>query len=301
MKKTWLNWSLGLGLLGVFVPTMATAEVDFQEQFSSISYLPKDILPIKKVAISAVNVKVGVHLERLTLLSGEGNTDKKITAGLIAGAMTILGGSGGMDFAEKEPLQEHLPPADAQRIADEIGTMLKDAVNQSGLELVAPETVTATPGYAAVEGETKITTDTEKIKGGMFRPDYFFGYQQVPVLGYKFLNKSASFFGVPSNAAATRVREVAAVPLTLAWSVALVNDRKVMRVRKLSLSFWGQSNGSGEDMQWASIELAPDSLSVPSGESHKNLEYWAAMAPSFADTVKTMVKRAADKFAAAGG
>lgn len=216
--------------------------------------------------------------------------------------MTLLGGRGG-DWAEREPLEEHLPAADAHHIADEIGTILISAVSQAGYELVSPAAVTAAPEYAAVDGDLKITTDTENIKGGMFKPAYFFGYHQVPVLGYKFRKKATFLMGVPSDNTATRVREFTGTPLTLAWSVSIVNDRKVMRVRDLTLTLWGQGNGplsGGDDKPWASIELAPDSLSVSSGESHKNLEYWSALAPGFADAATTMVKRVAERFAAAG-
>ncbi len=304
MKKTRIPLWLGVGLLCALLSTAGRAELSFQEQYANIPYFPKEKLPVKNVALNAVNVKLGVHLERLTLISGEGNMDKKITAGLLAGAMTLLGGVGGGDFAEKEPLEEHLSSADAQHIADEIGTILTQAVQQSGLELVPPETITTAPGYAGVEGESKLTTDTENIKGNLFKPSYFFGYQQVPVLGYKFRKKPSFLFGTPSDNAATRVREIAGTPLTLSWSVSVVNDRKVMRVRELALIFWGQGAGSmsgADDKPWASIALEPDSLNVATGESHKNLEYWSALAPGFTEAAKTMAKRIAEKFAATAG
>jgi hypothetical protein len=57
----------------------------------------------------------------------------------------------------------------------------------------------------------------------------------------------------------------------------------------------------GDDKPWGSVTLEPDSLSTPSGESHKNLEYWAALAPKFSAASREMIKRFADKLAAVGG
>jgi hypothetical protein len=303
MKRASLVLSLGLGLLVACSSSYAADGVALKEQFANVPYFPKEQLPVKKVAISAMNLKLGVHLERLTLLSGEGNTEKKVMSGLLAGAATLLGGGGGIDFADKEPIEDHLPSADAQKIADDIGRLLAEAVSGSGLEMVPVETVTAAPGYAAAEGETKITTDTENIKGSLFKPSYFFGYQQVPVMGYKFRKKPSLFFGMPTDNASARVREIAGVPLTLAWTVSIVNDRKVMRVRELTLNCFGLTSASGstgDDKLWASVSIEPDTISTSSGESHKNLEYWSTMAPKFSDAAKAMAKTVADKFAVAG-
>jgi hypothetical protein len=283
---------------------LAADDLQLKEQFSNVSYIPKERLPIKKVAVSGMNIKLGVHLERLTLISGEGNTDKKVMSGLLAGAATLLGGGrgGGMDFAEKEPIEDHLTSADAQRIANEIGAMLMTAATQNGFDLVPANVVTSAPGYANVEGEAKLTTDTENIKGNLFKPSYFFGYQQVPVMGYKF--RKRGLFGGFSDNASTRVRDIAGVPMTMAWTVSVVNDRKVMRVRELTVNFYGQGFGAmdgGDDKPWASVSLEPDSLSTPSGESHKNLEYWSALAPKFGAASREMIRRFADKLAAVGG
>lgn len=295
--------SLCLGLLVAGSSSYAADGVALKEQFANVPNFPKEQLPVKKVAISAMNLKLGVHLERLTLLSGEGNTEKKVMSGLLAGAVTLMGAGRGIDFADKEPLEEHLSSADAQKIADDIARLLAEAVSASGLELVPPKTVTAAPGYAATEGEAKITTDTENIRGSLFKPSYFFAYQQVPVMGYKFRKKPSLFFGIPTDSASARVREIAGVPLTLAWTVSIVNDRKVMRVNELTLNCFGPAAASGgavDDKLWASVSIEPDSISASSGESHKNLDYWSTMAPKFSDATKAMTKSVADKFAVAG-
>jgi hypothetical protein len=303
MKRPLLVFLAALNLLVICSSATAADEVQMKEQFSNVSYIPKERLPIRKVAVSGMNIKLGVHLERLTLISGEGNTEKKVMSGLLAGAATLLGGGRGrgIDFAEKEPIEDHLTSADAQRIAEEIGNMLMDATTQSGFDLVPASVVTSAPGYVDVEGESGLTTDTENIKGSLFKPSYFFGYQQVPVMGYKF--RKRGLFGGFSDNASTRVREIAGVPMTLAWTVAVVNDRKVMRVRELTVNFYGQGFGAmdgGDDKPWGSVSIEPDSLSTPSGESHKNLEYWSALAPKFGAASREMIKRFADKLAAVG-
>lgn len=304
MKRPLLAILAALNLFAICGTVSAADDLQLKEQFSNVSYIPKERLPIRKVAVSGMNIKLGVHLERLTLISGEGNTEKKVMSGLLAGAATLLGGrggGGGIDFAEKEPIEDHLTSADAQRIADEIGKMLMAAATQSGFDLVPANAVTSAPAYADVEGEAKLTTDTENIKGSLFKPSYFFGYQQVPVMGYKF--RKRGLFGGFSDNASTRVREIAGVPMTMAWTVSVVNDRKVMRVRELTVNFYGQGFGAmdgGDDKPWGSVSIEPDSLSTPSGESHKNLEYWSALAPKFGAASKEMIKRFADKLAAVG-
>lgn len=300
LKRSLYALSLSISLLLPSFSSLAAEEVALKEEVANVPNFPKEKLPLKKVALSSVNVRVGVHLERLTLISGEGNTEKKVLAGVMAGAFSLLGAGRGTDFAEKEPLEDHLTSADAQKIADDIAKLITDAVSANGLELVPPEQITPTPAYAAVEGESKITTDTENVKGNMFKPSYFFGYQQVPVLGYKFRKKQTIFFGVPSDNASTRVREASGVPLTLAWSVSVVNDRKVMRIRELSLSCYGQGPGplsDGDDKIWATVAVDPDTLSVPSGESHQNLAYWATLSPQVSTATHSMMKRMTEKFA----
>jgi hypothetical protein len=301
MRRFLLAFIATLNLFAICGVVMASDDFQLKEQFSNVSYIPKERLPIRKVAVSGMNIKLGVHLERLTLISGEGNTEKKVMSGLLAGAATLLGGGRGIDFAEKEPIEDHLTSADAQRIAEEIGKMLMDAATQSGFDLVPASVVTGAPGYADVEGESGLTTDTENIKGSLFKPSYFFGYQQVPVMGYKF--RKRGLFGGFSDNASTRVREITGVPMTMAWTVSVVNDRKVMRVRELTVNFYGQGFGAmdgGDDKPWGSVSIEPDSLSTPSGESHKNLEYWSSLAPKFDAASKEMIKRFADKLTAVG-
>jgi hypothetical protein len=66
----------------------------------------------KKLVLAASNVKVGVGLERLSLISGEGNMDKKMLGGAMALAANLAGIKG--DFASREPIAEHLTQDDAE-------------------------------------------------------------------------------------------------------------------------------------------------------------------------------------------
>ncbi|WP_156802332.1 hypothetical protein [Leeia oryzae] len=261
------------------------------EEKNNVLKYAKDILPVTKVAISGLNVKLGVHLERLTLLSGEGHTDSKVTSGLLAGAFTLMGAGSGVDFASREPVEDHLSADMAKAIAADIATAVVGAVQQNKLELVPPDTVTSAPFYGKVKGEVALTTDTENVKGGLFKPDYYFGYQQVPVLGYKY--RSPGMFDISDSEVSPKVRELAGVPVTLAWSVKVVNDRKTMRVIELSLKCLGKGQGFGNgDQPLLWLSMKPDALSVPSGESHKNLEYWSALSPKFAMAVNSMMQKA---------
>lgn len=61
-------------------------------------------------AVADVGAGVGgcPILERLTLLSGEGHTGKKVAGAAGAAALTMLGLGSGQDMAAREPLEEHL-------------------------------------------------------------------------------------------------------------------------------------------------------------------------------------------------
>lgn len=263
--------------------------MDVHTEGMRYSEIVQNNLAVDKVVISLLNVKVGVHLERLTLISGEGNTGDKITAGLLAGAATLLGGAGGTDFASREPLAEHLPEADAQKIGDEAARLITAAIQQSGFTLVDPKKVVALPEYAKVKGESQNTTESENIKGNLFNASYFFGYHRLPELGYKY--RERGMFGAMSDDFAQPAREATGAPIALAWTVNIVNDRKVMRVRELSVQCFGKMGS--RDSIIMSFTLKPDSIDVSSGESHKNLDYWAALAPKFSAAVQAMMQRIA--------
>jgi len=56
----------------------------------------KQAKPVAGLAVGAINVDVGMHLERLTLLSGEGHAGKKAAGAGLALGLTLMGVGGGL-------------------------------------------------------------------------------------------------------------------------------------------------------------------------------------------------------------
>jgi hypothetical protein len=252
-----------------------------------------DALKGKKLPISGIQVNLGVHLERLTLLSGEGHTGSKITSGLMAGAATMIGAGGGIDFASREPVGEHFTEADAKKVNAEIVKILNAAMQKNGVDVADSKAVIALPAYAKLKGESKLKTDTQMVKGKMFNPDYYFGLYQMPTAGYKYL--SGGILSDGPKDAATATMTGMNVPASIDWEVDIVNDRKVMRVRNLTLRVWASNPSLFGNMTapQLTISVNPDEISVPSGESHKNLEYWNALSPSFEKAANAIAQRLA--------
>lgn len=247
----------------------------------------------KKIPVSGINVTLGVHLERLTLLSGEGHTGTKIASGLMAGAASLAGVGAGTDFASREPVGEHLTEADAKKINADIAKILNSALQKAGVETADSKNVIALPAYAKLKGETKIKTDTQMVKGKMFNPDYYFGLYQMPTAGYKYLG--GGILGDGPKDAATATMAGTGTPASIDWEVDIVNDRKVMRVRNLTLRVWASNPSLFGNITAPQLTLSvnPDEISVPSGESHKNLEYWNALSPKFEVAAKAIAERVA--------
>lgn len=253
----------------------------------------------KKIAVSGMNVSLGVHLERLTLLSGEGHTGKKLAGAALAGAFTLMGAGSGTDFASREPVEDHLAEADAKKISADIAKILAGALQASKIEVMDFKAVQSLPSFAKAEGEKGITKDTQFIKGKMFNPDLYLGYYNIPAAGFKF--RSAGIFsGTSSDDFSASVQEATGAPLVLVWQANVVNDRKVMRVRDLTLRCYGKREGwmGGNGKLLLSLSVNPDEISVPSGESHKNLEYWNALSPKFDAAAKAIAERLAFQLAA---
>jgi len=251
-----------------------------------------DALKDKKLPVSGMNVNLGVHLERLTLLSGEGHTGKKIASGLLAGAASLAGARGGTDFASREPVEDHLSEADAKKINADIAKMLSSALQKAGVETADSKSVVTLPAYVKLKGETKIKTDTQMAKGKMLSPDYYFGLYQMPTAGFKYM--SGGLLGDGPKDAATAAMSIGA-PASIDWEVDIVNDRKVMRVRNLTLRVWASTPSLFGNMTapQLTISVNPDEISVPSGESHKNLEYWNALSPKFEVAANAIAERLA--------
>jgi len=247
----------------------------------------------KKLPVSGMNVNLGVHLERLTLLSGEGHTASKITSGLLAGAASLAGAGGGTDFASREPVEDHLTEADAKKINADIVKILNSALQKAGIDTADSKSVIALPAYAKLKGETKIKTDTQMVKGKMFNPDYYFGLYQMPTAGYKYMSGGLLSDG-PKDAATAAISGTG-TPASIDWEVDIVNDRKVMRIRNLTLRVWASTPSLFGNMTapQLTVSVNPDEISVPSGESHKNLEYWNDLSRKFEVAAKAIAERLA--------
>ena len=181
-----------------------------------------------------VQSKVGVSLERLTLISGEGHEDKKITAGLLAGAATLLsmragggiGGAGGIDFADREPIEDHLSKDDARRIGEEALAIVVEKLRAAGVAVDGPEKVAAAPFMAEAKGESEVSTDSAQDKGSLFRKAYYYGFYCTPVAGLKY-RKPGMFEGMGDSDYYPKARAAAGAPGALDLTIAFYNDKKV--------------------------------------------------------------------------
>jgi hypothetical protein len=282
-----------LALLAVASHLALAQTADFQEQGNSLKY---SATPVNKLVLANANVKVGVSLERLTLLSGEGNTDKKITAGLLAGAFTLMsmraggGMGGGVDFAEREPINEHLSQDDAAKIGQEAVALLIDKMRAAGVAVDGPEAVTAAPFYADLKGETDFTTDTAHQDGGLFKKTYYYGFYNTPVAGLKF-RKPGMFDGMGNDDLYPKARAAAGTGGALDVTLAFYNDKKVFGLFDLAVRLWGQVQGRGSDMPMYTLVLKnKDDFSVPSGGKDA-YAYWTAFKPTFEGIAVALAER----------
>lgn len=288
--------SAALALLVAASHAALAQTADFQEQGNSLKY---SATPVNKLVLANANVKVGVSLERLTLLSGEGNTDKKITAGLMAGAFTLMNmragggiGGGSVDFAEREPIHEHLSKEDAAKIGQEAVAILIDKLRAAGVAVDGPDAVTAAPFYADLKGETDFTTDTAHQDGGLFKKTYYYGFYNTPVAGLKF-RKPGMFDEMGNDDLYPKARAVAGSGGALDVSLAFYNDKKVFGLFDLAVRLWGQVQGRSSDMPMYALVLKnKDDFSVPSGGKDA-YAYWTAFKPSFEGIAAALAERCA--------
>ena len=254
-------------------------------------YKSSQVKQLDTLALGSVSVRVGMQLERLTLLSGEGHTGKKIASGLLAVGMGALGAKG--DMASREPLEEHLAAADAQKIAEEVVQSVEQHFNVPGVKVVMGNAVTATPAYQSNhDGVTVATKDTLSVKTGRFSPEYFFGIWMQPAGGYAYRGPkgAASKWGMggmgamwgdkrfsPNVRAATGAQALATV------DVFLVNTRKDFRVQEMKVRVLGPMRNGGTDNILLDYNLEDaEALAVPVSGSHKdNYPLWQALRPQF--------------------
>jgi len=285
------HWLLA-GLLATALAAQAQT-ADFQEQGNSLKY---SAAPVNRLVLANVNMKVGVSLERLSLISGEGHEDKKIISGLMAGAATLLsmkakGGAGGIDFAEREPIEDHLKKTDAMLISQEATAIVLDKLRAAGLAVDGPDKVVAAPFYNDIKGEPEGATDTASQDGGLFKKSYYYGFYLLPVSGLK-ARKPGMFEAMGNDDLYPKARAAAGgAPGALDLSLAFYNDKKVFGLFDMSLRIWGQVQGRSSDMPMLTQVLKnKDDFTVPSG-GKDSYTYWLAFKPKFEAIAATLAER----------
>lgn len=244
------------------------------------------------MALGSVSVRVGTHLERLTLLSGEGHIGKKIGGGLMAVALGGMGASG-VDTASREPLEEHLSAEDAKKIADEVEQSIIAHLTIPGVTVVAGSAVTETPAYLANHGGSMaVDRDALTIDTGRFSPEYRFGIWMQPAGSYAYRGPkgAASKFGFGGNGPlwgdksfSPNVRAATGAQALATVDVFLVNTRKHFRVQEMKVRVLGPMRNGGTDNILLSYNLdGADAVAVPVGADHKaNYALWQALRPQF--------------------
>jgi len=272
---------VGLIALGFLISTSVVAKSAPEWKEQSNAYKAKNALPVKAIALSAVNVDVGVHLERLTLLSGEGHTGKKLLSGLLAGAATVSGVGGGMDFASREPLEEHLTPEESRKIADDVAKMVIEHFRKmEGYTILAGEEVTSKPFYSGLSGLNDIDTGKKRVQDGRWSPEYYFGYYSTPAGSYKY--RKMSKFAFSDKEFSPVVRQNLSADATLQVNVFLVNTRGDFRIQEMSISLSGQQWASqkGDMVGLNYILNNPNEVSVPmDSKSKDNYAAWTSLKP----------------------
>jgi len=253
----------------------------------------KNAVPVSRVALAAVNVDVGIHLERLTLISGEGHGGKKAASTGLALGLTLLG-VGGVDTASREPLEEHLTQDDARRIADEIEQIVQDRFSAlPNVGVVAGEAITGAPWYATLDGYTEVKQDKMAFSEGRFSPDYYFGYYSVPAAGYRY--RPAPKFSFGDKTFSPVIRSNTGADVTAIVNVFLVNTRKDFRIHQMTVSLYGiawpgQKNGDTPTFSLNLNDAGAVGVPVTKGEHKDNYAYWQALRPLFEAKVAEAVQ-----------
>ena len=245
----------------------------------------------KKIILAAANVKVGVSLERLSLISGEGNMDKKLLGGAMALVANFAGVKG--DFASREPIAEHLAQEDAEKIALEATEMLVAKFKLAGFEVEGPQAMIAAPFYAASKGEAKTNITAESQPGGLFKTGFYHGVYQTSVMGMKFRDYSG-FAGLNRDTETfAKARELASASSALELNLALVNNKSSLLISNLGVTLWGRYEGSSTEFPaYTAVLKNPSEFKVASGGKDTYL-YWLALKPQVELMFDDIAKRAA--------
>ena len=260
-------------------------------------YKGKTATPVNSLALGAVNVDVGVHLERLTLLSGEGHTGKKVASGLLAGALTLGGlGGGGIDTAAREPIEEHLTPEDAKRIAADIAQIVSERFKtMPGMKVYAGEEVTSSPFYKSITGSYEQDDHKKSVQDGRWGADYYFGYYSSPAGTYKY--RPMEKFSFSDKDFSPVVRQNLGVDAVATVSVFLANTRKEFRILDMSvkvtgLAYAGQKMGDLPTLTYILEDSGAVAVPLEGKEADKdNYAAWLNLKPQFEAQIDAVVAK----------
>lgn len=262
-------------------------------------YKGKTAGPVSSIAVGAINVDVGVHLERLTLLSGEGHTGKKVASGLFAGALT-LAGVGGVDTAAREPIEEHLTPDEAMRIAADIEQIVSEKFkNMPNMKVYSGAEVTSSEFYKSMTGNVAPDENKKEVKDGRWGAEYHFGYYSSPAGTYKY--RPLAKFSFSDKDFSPVVRQKLGVDAVATVSVFLANTRKDFRIQEMNvkitgLAYAGQKMGDLPTLTFNLEDAGGVAVPLEGKEGDKNnYAAWLALKPQFEaqmDAVVTKIRAA---------
>ena len=271
----------GLMMVAALASATAHAKGPPEWKVQANAYKVKTAQSVNSIALGAVNVDVGVHLDRLTLLSGEGHTGKKVFSGLMAATASLAGVEG--DFASREPLEEHLTPEEAGKIAADVAKLVSDGVEQmQGVKVFAGEEVTSAAFYAGLPGLIDLDTNKKKVQDGRWSPEYHFGYYSTPAGSYKYHKTSAYSFSDKDFSPV--IRQNLSTDAVMQVNLFLTNARGEFRIQDMLVSLSGrQWEGQKSDMVGLSFVLEnPNGVSVPMEKDSKDTyAAWLALKPQF--------------------
>lgn len=297
--RPWLACILACAsALGAVGAQAATPEI--KEATNTLRFAAQ---PVGSLVLANAQTRVGVQLERLTLLSGEGHTDKKVTSAVLAGALTLVGMRGGVsmngiDTAQREPIEDHLNVDDAKRINEEAVAIVLDKLKAAGVTVAGPEVVATAPFYAGLEGETTVGQDTAHQEGGLFKKSYHFGFYTTPVAGLKY-RKPGLFEAVGNDTLYPPARAAAQTGGALDLQIAFFNDKKVFGLFEFGARIWGQVQGRNTDVPLLQLSLGnKDDFTTPSG-GKDTYAYWLAFKPSFEQIATALAAQVAKAMAPA--
>ena len=245
----------------------------------------------KKIVLAGANMRVGVSLERLTLLSGEGNTDKKLMGGAMALVANLSGVRG--DFAQREPIEEHLVQSDAEMVAQEAVELLLEKFKAAGIDVEGPQAVVSAPFYANAKGDSKTTVTSESQNGGLFKKSYYHGIYKTAVMGMKYRDNTGLAALNRDTETFTKARELTGASSAIELNMALINDKTNFSVQSLSATLWGRYKDSSNEFPayTATLKNTGD-FKVPSG-GKDTMAYWLAIKPQVAVAFEDLAKRVA--------